>query len=227
MACGRRLWSVALLLALASVLGVAGAAAAGAPTGNQATIAFYRQVAAAYTSVHAITATRHGFLAYEVAGTSYRYTIGERPAPGFVRASESLLYVLRAGKIVTFVDVAHAPGRPALTYIEDASGAWSILATQNCFSKNPRLPGFWAHPFVGLFGNFAPLRHSGSTVVVRSTYPWGSLGQMTEVDHIAMASKFFTSISGALAGSAGFSWSITSLRNIAAPSQVLQPTPHC
>jgi len=205
------------------------AGAAGGPTGDPATIAFYRQVQAAYKPVHVLTFHRRGFTAYAVAGgTVFRYTVGEAAAAGLRPASESVLELLRNGRVVKFVDVARASRDPTLTYIEDASGAWAEVATRRCFYRETRLPGVWGQPFVGVFGDFAPMQRSGGSVIVRSTYSWGgAAGSMSEVDHISAATKQFSSISGRLSGPGGFSWSINALRPLATAPTAPSPTPHC
>jgi hypothetical protein len=233
---GRRsipVWRTAVFLiaGLAAVAGFASVAAgAREPSGDAAAITFYRRVRIAYRSAHAVTGTRRGFLAYTASGTSFRYTFGEKIPPGFREATESLLYVLRNGRVVDVVDKAKAVGLPALTYIEDPSGAWAALVTRTgtCFHRNSRIAGLWGQPFVGVFGDFSPLRRSGSTVIVHSTYPWGTSGmQMREVDRIGATSKLFLSIAGRLDGPSGFTWSMLGIREVTTPSHVRAPTPRC
>ena len=227
---GRR--SILVLAVLAAAMGVVSVAAgARKPTGDPATIAFYRHVQAAYRSAHAITATRHGFLSYTAASaSSFRYSLGEKAPAGNRAATESLLFLLRNGRITTFVDIAKAPGLPALTYIENANGAWANVATTPgaCYYKEPRIPGFWGQQLVGVFGDFSPMRRSGSTIIVHSTYPWGTTGaEMSEVDRISATSKLLLSETGHLIGGAAFSWGVTGMREPATPSLVLAPSPHC
>lgn len=223
--------ATSLIAVLAVVTGLASTAAgAPGPTGDAATITFYRHVQTAYGSVHAVTATRRGFLAYTASGTFFRYTFGEKAPPGYHKATESLLYVLRNGRVAKFVDRAKAVGLPALTYIEDSSGAWAALdtPTRTCFHRNSRIARLWGQPFVGVFGEFSPLTRRGGTVIVHSTYPWGTGGaQMREVDRIGATSKLFISITGRLNGLAGFTWSLTRIREAAASSFVRRPTPRC
>jgi hypothetical protein len=183
-------------------------------------------VQAVYRSVHAITATRHGFFSYTASASSFRFYLAAKAPAGYRSATESMLFLLRNGRITTFVDTAKAPGLPALTYIEDASGAWAKTMPGACYYKEPRYS--WGHQWVGVFGDFSPMRRSGSTIIVHSTYPYGTTGaQMSEVDRISGTSKLFLSIAGHLNGPAAFSWSMTGIREEATPSLVLAPSPHC
>jgi hypothetical protein len=220
--------TIALVMVVAVCL-ASEAAGAGGPTGDAATIAFYRQVQSAYHSVQAITGTRRGFLSYTASSSAFRYYNGQKPPPGYRPATESLLYLIHNGRITKVVDTARAAGLPPLTIIEDASGTWANVSRQPgaCYYKNPSIRER-GQQFVGVFGNFSPLQHSGSTVIVRSTYPWGKTGaQASEVDRIAAATKLLLALQVHVNGAAPFSWSLAGLREEATPSLVLAPSPHC
>ena len=211
-----------------SVCFASAAAAGGGPSGDPAAIAFYRQVESAYGSVHALVATRRGFFSYTAAGSAFSFRYGQKPPPGFRVASERLLYVFRNGRTTKFVDTARAGGMPPLTVIQDASGLWGKVS--NCYAHSPGASNFGGvgQRFVGVFGDFSPLQHSGSTVIVHSTYPWGKTGaRATEVDRISAATNLILSLSGHVNGPASFGWSLSGFRQQGAPTKLPTPTPHC
>lgn len=219
----RRFAVIALALALAG----SATALAAAPTGDHGSIAFYRQVAAAYSRVGSLTASRHGYLTYTVAGSSFRYQQGERPPAGYRPASERIVAILRNGRTVAYVDHAHARGLPTLTIFEDSTGVWASIG--GCSYKNPRSSGVlgWGHAFVGLAGNFSPLERSGKVVIVRSTYPWGKTGQAAEVDRFSAATKYWQSYSARVTGGTGaFTFGMNGFKESAA-RPTLSSAPHC
>jgi hypothetical protein len=211
---------------------VGAATAASGPSGDAATIAFYRQVLSAYRTVPAITATRHGYVSYTVSGSTFHYVAAEVAPPGYRRASESVLVLLRGGRVWKYVDHAAAPGLPSLTIIEDATGLWAALNSRPgaCYYKNPRSSGVlgWGSQFVGVFGDFAPLRRAGALVTVHSTYPWGKSGaQASEVDQFFARTKYWRSFQVHVNGSAPFTWTMAGFHEGRAPSLTAAPTPHC
>jgi hypothetical protein len=219
--------------ALVAVCVASSATAAGGPTGDPATIAFYRQVQSAYRTVHAIVGVRHGYFSYTVAGSVFSFRYGMARPAGLRPATESLLYLFRNGRATRFVDTARAAGLPPLTLIQDASGVWGRASSRpgGCYSKSPGAGniGGIGQPFVGVFGDFQALRPSGKTVVVvTSTYPWGTAGpQAREVDRISAATKFLLSETVHVSGPAAFSFSLSGLRETRAPSHVPSTNPHC
>ena len=168
-----------------------------APTGDATAIAFNYQVQRAYRSVKAVTVTRRGYLSYTDAGpaTSYNYAWGE-PAPfGYRLATESLLYLLRGGRVTTFVDRAHAAGMLRLTLIQNAGGSWGRTGS-SCYS-HPRaslkkLSGLGQN-FSLVYGQFAPLQQSGDTTIVNVRYRWGSTAWANETDRVSTATKLVRS----------------------------------
>ena len=222
-------------LVVAALLSVASSSAfvGRAPSGDPATIAFYRQVAAAYRHVGGLSATRRGYISYTVAGTSFRYVDGKPAPPGYRAAVESIVATLRNGRTIDYVDHVRAPGLPPLTIIENATGVWAALGNQPgaCFHKNPRSSGVfgWGYQFVGVFGHFAPMQRSRSTVTIQSTYPWGKSGaQASETDHFSTTNKYWRSFQVQITGGAGaFSWGMTGFRQRHATPKAPTPTPSC
>lgn len=220
------------VVALVAVVWSPVAAATSAPSGDPATIAFYRQVASAYRNVPSITATRHGYLSYTVTGTAFRFAKGEAPPTGFRPASESLLYFIRNGRIFRYIDRAHAPGLPALTIIEDATGVWAAVNSHPgaCYYHNPRSSGVagWGYPFVGVFGDFVPLQKSGNLVTVHSTYPWGKSGaKASETDRFDAKSHNFLSFRAQITGTTPFTWGMSTFHQGKPPTLTPVPAPHC
>jgi hypothetical protein len=231
----RRVRRVAVVLVVVAAVscGAAVAARAGGPSGDPATITFYHQVQDAYRSVGAIAGTRTGFLSYKVSpGLAFSYRFGQSAPAGYRPARESLLFLFRNGRDVKFVDRASAKGLPPLTIIQDARGAWANVSRRPgaCFYRSPGASslGGVGHPFVGVFGNFSPLKRSGGTVIVRSSYPWGKTGAAaSEVDRISASTKLLLSEQVHVAGAAPFSFSLGGLREKPIPSFVPAPVPQC
>jgi hypothetical protein len=140
-----------------------------------------------------------------------------------------LLYLSRNGRITRFVDTAKASGLPALTVIQDASGVWARLSSAACYSRSVAAGdiGGVGHPFLGVFGNFQPLSHSGQTVIVRSTYPWTTGQQASETDRISATTKLMLSETVSVTGQTPFAFTLSALRE--PPTPHLAPTgkPHC
>jgi len=203
------------------------AAAAGGPTGDAATIAFYRAAQGAYRNVPAVIENRTGYLSYTSEGSVPRWQYGLRPTAGFTAASESLLVLLSGGVITKYVDTARAPGHAPLSIIEDSSGVWSMAAGK-CYFANPRASGVggWAGQLIGVVGNFAPMRRSGDVVTITSTYPWGKSGTATEIDRISATTKQFISSEIKVMTAAPFTFTIT-FREVLKPATVAAPEPHC
>jgi hypothetical protein len=222
--------AVVALLIVASSSALAGRA----PSGDRASIAFYRQVAAAYRHVGTLSATRRGYISYTVAGASFRYVDGKPAPPGYRAAVESIVATLRNGRTINYVDHVRAPRLPPLTIIENATGVWAALGNQpgSCFHKNPRSSGVfgWGYQFVGIYGQFAPMQRSGrSTVTIQSTYAWGKSGaQASETDHFSATKKYWRSLRVQITGGAGaFSWGMTGFRQSPATPKAPTPIPSC
>jgi hypothetical protein len=227
---------IVLLVALGALASlVSGALGASAPSGDPAAIAFYRQVQSAYGTVQAISGSRRGFIAYQVSSkTAFRFSFGQQVSAGYHAASESLLYLMTKGRVSKFVDTLRAPGLPPLVLIEDASGFWGQEASRPgaCYSNlgSPALGTMLASyggPFVGVYGHFSPLEHAGSTVIVRSSYPWGSSGaQAMEVDRISSVTRLLLSLQVQVNGTAPFAFSEL-MREQPVPGFVPASSPHC
>ncbi len=214
-----------------SLSGLASVAAAGSgPTGDASTIAFYRHVASVYRRVPSVALTRRGYLSYVVAGPTFRFVDGEARPPGYRSAVESVVAVLRNGRVAAYVDHARAAGLPPLTIIEDASGVWA--SDGRCFYRNPRSSGIlgWGSSFVGVYGSFAPLQRAGSVVSIRSTFPWGKAGaQAIEIDHFNATTSYWQSYRVAVTGGGApaFAWTETGFRELKTRTTMPAVSRHC
>lgn len=197
-----------------------------APTGDATTIAFDYQVQKAYRHVRAVTLTRRGYLAYTDAGpaNSFSYVWGETPPVGYLRATETQLYLLQGGRVTTFVDRAKAAGMLPLTLVRNASGAWG--GTGSCYSKASGLTEMsgWGQQFSLVYGHFSPLQYSGSTTIIHVTYPWGKTAQASETDRISTATKLVLSYQIRITGGLVVS---ENLHYPATPPVARTATPHC
>jgi len=160
-------------------------------TGNAAAIALYRQVQKAYAHVAGVETTRHGFFAYTTSGTNVRWAWGQPPPSGFKAATETVLQVLSGGAVHYYSDVVKAPGLPTLEMIGNSSGNWTILGSEDCYTKfaASSAPVSLGEQFVGVVGNFGPVKHDGSEDLITSAYPWGPGSTATEVDTVSGLTK--------------------------------------
>ncbi len=216
-----------------------GVRAGSGPSGNAATIAFYREVVAATRRMGTEVQTFGGSYAvvdYDASSRSWNWYTGGTPArAGYQPAGASVTVAASGGRVEFVAEVLTAmrpPGFPPIGLLLAASGEY-LLSGGAATSFTPPTTGDYqpcigrttsGSPYVGgytkvgvasgygLFGHFDPMRRVGANEIVTSTYPWSSHQVATEVDTIAASTHL--PIAGvvrvsAARGHAGFSFDWT------------------
>ena len=219
------------VIALAVCVFASPATGTGSPTGDPATIGFYKRVVSAYHNVPAVMFTVRGNFWYTVSGNAFTFYDGIEHPSNVRAATESILTLLNGGLVTKMVVTAHSPGLPSLTIIQDSTGTWAALQNHPgaCFYRQPAQSiGATVHkPFIQLFGKFSPLHNQGSHTLVTSTFPWGKTATATEVDTIAHASHILVFSHYTVSGPGAHTFTITYRKLSSAPRLVLAPEPHC
>jgi hypothetical protein len=219
------------VIAVAVCLFASPATGIGSPTGDPATIVFYKHVASAYRNVPAVMFTVRGNFWYSASGNAFSFYDGIAHPVNAKAATESILTLLSGGLMTKAVISARSPGLPSLTIVQDSSGTWAALQNRPgaCFYRQPaQAVSARVHkPFLQVFGKFAPLQKRGSHTLVTSTYAWSKTGTATEVDTIAAATDAILSSQYTVSGPAAHTFTTTYRSLSRAPRFVLAPEPHC
>ncbi len=224
----RRGATIAVVGALASLC-LASAAYAAGPTGNKKAIAFARAEVAAYSHVPSLTYTERGFATmYATLGKQsvfqWRFGSGEVPS-GWVKATEHVKIELSKGRVAWWQDNLTPPPchsfciQQPVELVLDKAGAFFAFGPSKgakkpltCFSPlSGTQPYRLGQPVESLFGDFkAPIRH-GSTVLLRSTYPFGSTAHASETEAVDagthLVESWRISVSRSTTGSPAFTYS--------------------
>jgi hypothetical protein len=207
---------LAMTLAVAALLASAAPASAAGPSGDPATIAFYRTVVAATAKRGGILMRVSGYTSLYEARTGYfRWLDGEATPPSYVPAVDQVTIASAHGKLVWLYE--RAVPLPSCSHIGQRtcegldlflgpSGIFYRLGNMSCWSpahgsvlgytRPGEITGF------ALYGHFLPMRRVGNTVYVTSTYPWGKQ-VATEVDTIPYSTRLPSSDNVHVAAGAG------------------------
>lgn len=183
--------------------------AASGPSGNAATLAFYRQVVAATRRMGTEVLTIGGsYTIVEYQGSlKHWYTGGTSSRAGYQPAADLVTIAASGGRVKFVVDaIVHTrpPGFSPFGLLLTASGEYLLAggapvtftpptthAYQPCMGRSTGAPYVGGYTKVGVasgygfYGHFGPMRRVGANEIVTSTYPWGSKQVETEVDTIA------------------------------------------
>jgi hypothetical protein len=197
----RRLIGTAVAVSAVTGLQLSPAGAASLVSGNSAAIAFYRAVVDATQHQGGVDEVQTGFvvmkdtLGKDVASVSLAMGSGKLPT-GYVQVTEHLTVADSSGKIswasdaLTPVCAGLCPDIPYQLLLTSAGlfGHFgSSAASGTCWAHDSGSLDYLkvGTPFgYDLVGNFGPLKRSKGSVVVTSTYPWGSKDSATEVDTV-------------------------------------------
>jgi hypothetical protein len=195
--------AVGVTAAVGAVMVPAGAAlGANSTTGDPATIAFYRTVAAATAAKSGLVEVSSGFSSVrEASSFPFRWAQNGAPSASFTPVVDHITVAAKAGKIIWISDVmipqhgckptpAHLcePAHIELT----PKGLFAEVGASGC--ATPAHGSLLLFSAVGgpigyqAYGHFLPLARKGANVVVTSTYPVGAQ-VATEVDTISYATR--------------------------------------
>jgi len=176
-----RIRYLALACCVLGALSVASAVAAAAsvgPSGDPATIAFYKQSRAAIEGYKGI-AFLGGGTSYEVirqsGGDVFKFDFGATPK-GYTSAVAHVRVVQHKGVVTEEVDTLAAPGQPSLRIWQSAgTEIGEVLTSNRCPELVPANSASFTtlgQPFVVLHGSYAALQQEGSRRrIVASSYP--------------------------------------------------------
>jgi len=183
--------------------------AASGPSGNTATIAFYRRVVAATRRMGTEVMTIGGSytIVDQSGGHSHWYTGGTPSRAGYQPAADLVTIAAAGGRVKFVVDVITAvrpPGFGPFGLLLASSGEYVLAGGapvtftppttaeyQPCEGRATGSPDVAHYTKVGvasgygLYGHFGPMRRVGANEIITSTYPWDSKQIATEVDTIA------------------------------------------
>ncbi|HET9060916.1 MAG TPA: hypothetical protein VFN61_13425 [Acidimicrobiales bacterium] len=199
----RTVIAVGVIVAVGAVTVPAGAAVATSrTTGDPATIAFYRTVAAATAAKSGLVEVSSGFSSVrEASSLPFSWAQNEAPSASFTPVVDHITIAAKAGKIIWISDVMtpqHGCKPTAAHMCEPAhieltpKGLFAEVGASGCatqghgslllFSAVGGPIGYQA------YGHFLPMVRKGANVVVTSTYPVGAQ-VATEVDTIPYATR--------------------------------------
>jgi hypothetical protein len=222
---------------LAACLGaVAPAALAAGPTGDTATIALVRAIAANTNAQTAIEIVQSGYMTESrhvgtPASFSFRWGYGGVPS-GSVRATETITYAQWHGDVRWLTDVLRAvpaacpkgqtcPPGPSIAPIElfvTRAAAFAGVVDEphgvvGCFEHESfkAVPYRAGEPWWSAVGDYRPKVTRGNQTLVTDTYSWADGQHVTEIDSIDNKTRLFSAsvfhvARGASAALVGFSF---------------------
>jgi hypothetical protein len=166
----------AIGLALCALaLAVPSSTSASAPTGDAQAIAFNRAVEQAYTTLPGVKMVQRGYLFVRRRGRHFKY--GHRRRRHFVSATETFSFALSNGKETAYAVQVKARKVGRFSVLANSEGIFtSDLGGDGCWHKSAYAETVYGPPgqsFISLAGRYYPLKHRGSLVVSRSTFPYG------------------------------------------------------
>ena len=211
-------------VAALTAFGATASAATSAPTGNAATIAFYRLVVNATARAGAEESVQSGYSALqELPNGTTNWENGLALKSGFVPATDHIV-VAAAGRRVIWVSDELVPtssctaattcvsvqtflGRAGVFFRRLAPGASTCWQVAHALvpGSSPSVGGYTkigVPSGYGLYGHFEPMRRVGNTVYVTSSFPWGK-ATATEVDTISSVTHLPTAGSTRVSASSG------------------------
>ena len=242
--------SVIGALALAAWCGAAvPPALAAGPTGDPATIALVRAIAANTNAQPAVQIAQSGYMTESShVGTpssfSFRWGFGGVPS-GSVRATETITYTQLHGKVRWLVDVLRAasptcpagqtcpPIAPIELFVTKAAAFAGIVdephGVVGCFEHESfkSVPYRAGAQWWSAVGDYRPTVTRGNQTLVTDTYSWADSQHVTEIDSINDKARLFSAsvfhvAHGASATQVGFSFAQhdTVLAKVPAPPRV-------
>ena len=205
---GRRsTWSAAAICAVALIASVSigtAAQAATPPTGDAATIAFYKTMVQKTLSYGTLVERQTGYAALQTAGRSANWTYGEGVPLGYAPATEDIVVAAAGGRLTWVMDtMTPRCGGASCTTVQmllDPSGAFLKILTgryrASCWSAAHGDVAGYSRTGVpsgyGLYGRFLPMKRVGANELVTSTYAFGVGRTATELDTISLATDLPT-----------------------------------
>lgn len=191
-------------------------AATMATTGNAKTIAFYRTMVEKTRLYGGLVEQQSGFVALKSpTGKPWLISWGEGTPAGYSPASESITIAGRDGKVTWVTDkmtpqCGASVGSSGVTVscrsyvpvetILDARGKYSTeyFSAGRCWGADS-ISGTYVDGYAkvgvpfgySLYGHYLPMKRTGGSEVVTSTFPWGK-GTVTEIDTINVTSHLPT-----------------------------------
>lgn len=182
-----------LLIAAFFALSAATSARAPGPTGDAQAIAFQWQVQQAYATVPGVKMIQRGYLfARRLRRNGYAY--GHERLRHDVPATETFHYALSNGATTAYLVDVVARGVGRFSVIGNSSGVYdSDLGGGGCWQKTSAVYGPPGQDFITVDGHYYPLKHRGSLVLSRWSFPYGKGSKGTDVETIDPTTHYLLS----------------------------------